>query len=422
MKRYTTEQIERALHHSQRPEQPLNGERKQAFLEELLAIPQPWYKRFWQLWLALPIAGAAVAGVIWYLNLQTAPPTQLANANLPVNVEVNEVISNEHSNLNGNENINTEVNTNTNNNANTNERSTEPMLTPRSNQLDERFYYGLGGGADYNYDAIQFIDPSFPVATSTASVKQRAVLGMPEIVQLAKHFAVPEEQSFLEENVYGVTETSCSAQFLQAAPDNCLNINAAGMIHYLAADSASISLEGTIQLIAQTTGLSAQRYRTQPLEDVQGSVAGYQHYHIYYTGSLATGLTYRDLGWDVYLRGGELHSLRGYVLPQMESSEMVNLITPQEALQAATTDFPNHSRLQFSRMYLEDLMRQNSSPTLRLDDFTLEYAYGLSDSQLALIPVYYLRATDTATQQELDLYIDATEAGNRFAAYELVVL
>jgi hypothetical protein len=417
MKPYTREQLETSLHASQRTERPLSGDQKLRFLEQLVVPVKPWYQRLWPIWIVLPV-GAMTAIFIWYVIVQTptAEP-QLANTTAqPV------ILDNSNSDLVTNTPIETpETNTNT---------ETQPELLPqRTNSMNQYFYFGLGGGLEYDYSVMQFIDPQLTTEPTTANLRQRNLLSQAELEVLAKQFAVQADQIVYTLETEQLTETECSQYFLQPAPTTCLNLTALGAIHYLPADGYGPTLTGTIQLIAEVTGLPSSGYASTDLGPVEGS-PDFEHYHIYYQASLTEGLIYRDLGWDVYLYHGKLHSLRGYVLPNLSVAGSINIVSPSEALARLHAGFqpldrttnPNSTRMVYSQFYLDNLVLNSPEPVFQLSHPHLEYSLATQGNQLVLLPVFYVVATDQVSGKSLDVYIDPSTAGDLFSSYQLVIL
>lgn len=412
MNKYTTEQIEASLQRSLRPEQPIAGKAKQAFLENLFRQPQPWYRRFWQLWLVVPVAGAAVAGVVWYVaTQQPTPATQLANTTLPVNM-VN--VEPDQTQL-----VNADASVEPNLLAST-------ALLPRYNQINQYFYGGLGGDSGFDYSVTQFVNASNQTSqTSQATVQERARLSNSELIRLAAFFPIAPDKIQLED----FNSTNCSSQFLGDTTQSCLSLVGTGLIHYRPGTSTFGGLDATQQLISTVTGLPVARYMVEDL-GVLPDLAEYHHYHLYNQDSLTEHILYRDIGWDVYLHNGQLYSLRGYVLPQLQPGQKYTLISPAEAfsrLQAGfkpldRTSNPNTTRLDFNFFFLAAIAKANSQPTLTVESINLEYSLAVNDTTLQLIPVYYVRATDQTSHLHLDMYIDPTQAGNLFHDLELLNL
>ena len=75
-----------------------------------------------------------------------------------------------------------------------------------------------------------------------------------------------------------------------------------------------------------------------------------------------------------------------------------------------------------NQMFLDELLIDHDHPVLQMNSITLEYSLAYTKQTLNLVPVYYVRTTDTVSGQHLDVYIDPTTGGRLFQDYQLVTL
>lgn len=193
------------------------------------------------------------------------------------------------------------------------------------------------------------------------------------------------------------------------------------------ADAEASPLSQAAGKISKLTGLPAEVY----VQVDDGSIPNqtdYHQYRFYYPNSLAEDGLYQDLGWLVITKDGNIHSLSGYILPELTERTTVALITPEEAWQRLVQGFkpydpatnPNTARLSFNSFAFNTLLSNSPEPDFVIDTTQLMYSYASGNQMIGLVPVYYLIVHDSVSGQEFEFYIDASAKGDLFQTYRLV--
>lgn len=455
---------EQLLEQSRRPAVAFSDEQKQRVFnlmqersqsknepQPVVTTPLTPTRRPWWLWLTALTSAGAIAGLIWWFTLKPlTTPDQIATVNNQNAALTNSNSTNNANNHNQNSNesvhnsnqlnanpvnINSPTNTNTETNSASDDTTEDTIdATPQFATLDPHYnhtelsdFVDHGGGSGYDYSLLQFVGPTLPADTAAAQLYGRPQLSLPELYNLAARLAIPQTDLRVQDSgtVYHHAYASgCGYPLLtdQAQVTPCITLTPQGSIHYtLPTNTPGDGLTLARQYIHSLTGLAPDSLTITDL-GVNDEYEQYHEYMLYAPYSLRTDITYRDNGWHVTLEAGQLRSLYGAVLPQMPDQTTLELVPASEAWQRLVLGFkpfdpssnPHSGRVTFSYGQLNDLFKANAHPVIHVTSFTLEYMMATTATDLALVPVYYVRGIDQTTGLPCEIYVDASRDGTVF--------